>query len=153
MQPHADPICNSEGTHVHLQVMMGASVYDVATNLETLFYTEDLALPIDPWSEGWHPNISLDYPTLGIHSTQFTQPANEGRAGGDRDQGDLENANHISVFATGYGVDGIHDVHRKGSGNDGAILIDPLSPLAHGFFFRVVPDRHVLRRAAQGAMR
>jgi hypothetical protein len=40
----------------------------------------------------------------------------------------------------GYGPTGIHDVHRKGNNEDGAIVIDPLSPTSHVFFFRFDTD-------------
>ena len=47
----------------------------------------------------------------------------------------MANANHVSIFATGYGPGGAHLVHRNGGGNDGAIVLDPLAPKAHLFVF------------------
>jgi hypothetical protein len=44
---------------------------------------------------------------------------------------DLATVNHISIYATGYGPDGVHLVHRNGSGHDGLIVTRPLSAAAH----------------------
>ena len=137
VQPNTNRTCNSD-SHVHLQVSMGGATYDVATNLQTLYLEHDLPLPDGAWAEGWHPGDALDYPSLGLHAAMFTQPANEAALAAIV-TADLANANHISIFATGYGPDGVHDVHRK-SGADGAIIVDPLSPTAHGLFFRFSTD-------------
>ena len=138
VQPDTDKACNSD-SHVHLQVSAGGSIYDVATNLETLFLAHDLPLPDGAWAEGWHAGDSLDYSTLGFHSTQFTQPASEDALAAIV-TADLANANHVSIFATGYGPQGIHDIHYESGTNAGAIIIDPLSPTAHGLFFRFSTD-------------
>jgi hypothetical protein len=137
VQPYTSRSCNSD-SHVHLQVSAGGATYDVATNLQTLFAEQDLPLPGAAWAEGWHAGAPLNYPNIGLHSAMFTQPANEAALAAIV-TADLANANHISVYATGYGPDGVHDVHRK-SGYDGAIIIDPLSPTAHGLFFRFTTD-------------
>jgi hypothetical protein len=138
VQPDTNKSCNGD-SHVHLQVAMGGATYDVATNLQTLYVEHDLPLPGAAWAEGWHPGDSLDYPTLGLHSAMFTQPADEAALAAIV-TADLANTNHISVFATGYGPAGIHDIHRKSLGQDGAIIVDPLSPTAHGLFFRFDTD-------------
>jgi hypothetical protein len=137
VQPYTNRSCNSD-SHVHLQVSAGGAIYDVATNLQTLYAEHDLPLPGAAWAEGWHPGEPLNYPTIGLHSAMFTQPTNEAALAAIV-TADLTNANHVSIYATGYGPDGVHDVHRK-SGNDGAIIIDPLSPTAHGLFFRFTTD-------------
>jgi hypothetical protein len=48
----------------------------------------------------------------------------------------IANANHVSIYATGYGHTGAHLVHRQGAGQDGAIFIDPLGPKPYVFAFR-----------------
>jgi hypothetical protein len=48
---------------------------------------------------------------------------------------DLATANHVSVFATGYGPDGAHLVHRNGSNHDGMVVTDPLSTPSHARMF------------------
>jgi hypothetical protein len=128
--------CNGDSTHVHLQVKMNGSIYDVAVNADGNFDEGDLALPDGAWSEGWH-SVTLDYPTIGVHSTAFQSLGLS--ATGQKIEQELATANHISVFMQAYtGSDagsGGHDVHRYGSGHDGAIVIRPLDSVAHVLFF------------------
>jgi hypothetical protein len=59
--------------------------------------------------------------------------------------------NHISVYAAPYGPSGMHDVHRRGSHNDGAIVMDP--PVDEGALAALpVHHGHLLtkRRSARG---
>jgi hypothetical protein len=138
VQPYSNKTCNSD-SHVHLQVSVNGATYDVATNLQTNFHEADMALPGGAWSEGWHANMNLDYPTIGLHSPEFFTPASESALAAYVTT-DLENANHVAIFATGYGPTGVHDIHRRGNDEDGAIFIDPLSPTAHGLFFSFSTD-------------
>ena len=126
--------CNGDSTHVHLQVLMSNSVYDVAVNVDSLFAERDLPLPDAAWSEGWHTNDALDYASLGLHSTDFTQPASMS-ALAQQIETELANVNHISVFATGYGPSGAHLVHRQSGGRDGAVVLHPLASPAHALLF------------------
>jgi hypothetical protein len=127
--------CNADSNHVHLQVSSGGKTYDVAINTDSGFIAQkDIKLPGAAWSEGWHTNASLDYPTdLGLHSTDFTKGS---KAVLDQDmEGALATANHVSVFATPYSHSGVHLVHRQSKGHDGAVVTDPLSPTSHVFAF------------------
>jgi hypothetical protein len=128
--------CNGDSSHLHLQMMMNGNVYDVAVNLDTYYLEKDRGMPTsDAYAEGWHTSDNLDYPSIGVHSKDFTQPPSQ-QALTQLLEGALANANHLSIYATGYGPTGIHDVHRRGGGgNDGAIVIDPLSSTSHVFFF------------------
>jgi hypothetical protein len=134
--PSTEHNCNSDSTHVHLQVLMGGSVYDVAVNVDGLEAQLPHAMVAGPWSEGWHTmGDGLDYPTaLGIHSTAFATTSAQALMAA------LANVNHISVFATGYGPTGVHLVHRKGNGNDGAIVAHPTSATPYFFVFRFAAD-------------
>jgi hypothetical protein len=125
--------CNGDSSHLHLQIQAQGGIYDVAVNLDVEFTERDLALPDGPWQEGWHTGIGLDYVQLGLHSGDFTAISPSALA--DKLTAELAQANHISVFATGYGPTGVHDVHRNGGGRDGAIVIQPLSRPAHLLFF------------------
>jgi hypothetical protein len=79
--------------------------------------------------------MMLDYPqSLGLHTNSFA--ATNPSALAQKVESELAQANHVSIFATGYGPDGAHEVHRKGFGEDGAIVINPLSPKAHLILFR-----------------
>ena len=124
--------CNADSHHVHLQVSMHGAIYDVAVDVVdnsggAVFLDEkDLALPDGAWAEGWHPGDALSYVSLGLHASSFTAtPGLEGVL-----MSRLASANHVSIFATGYNSSGCHLVHYE-SGNDGAIVINPLSPTAH----------------------
>jgi len=131
--------CPSDPDHLHLQVKMKGSVYDVAINLDVLEGEADVKLPGIPFEEGWHP-MALDYVAdLGLHSTDITlATATPVR---NRVVAALAKANHISIFGTGYpGSDGAHIVHYKGRGLDGAIVVNPSAPTAHVIAFRFDND-------------
>ena len=132
--------CGTVDTHLRIQVRMGGNAYDCAINLDTLYVMKDAPMPGAAWSEGWHTGVHTDYTTaFGLHSSDFTQPASMSDLA-TLIETQLANANHISVYATGYGPDGIHDVHRKLTGSDGVIVIDPLSKPAHMIMFRFSTD-------------
>ena len=131
--------CNADSSHVHLQVRMKNAIYDVAidvtdgqTNVDDVHTaTRDQEMPTTtlPWTEGWHTGIGVDYVALGVHSTDLAlQTKSEMTA---TLMSDLATANHISIYATTYGSDGVHLVHRNAGGHDGLIVTEPLSIPAH----------------------
>ncbi len=131
--------CNDDDDHVHLQVSIAGQIYDVAIDVDSPTVedvhttTRDLVLPGAAWSEGWHPGGTLDFPTLGVHSTDLVLGTKASLVSDL--MSDLASVNHISVFATGYGVDGAHLVHRNGSGHDGMVVTEPLSTPSHARMF------------------
>ena len=137
--PEKGARCPSDLAHLHLQVRMNGANYDIAVNLDGFEGEIDAPLPGIPFAEGWHP-MNLDYAqNLGLHSTALnvTTPATI-RA---RVVAQLTNANHISVFGTGYpGSDGAHLIHRKATARDGALVINPLAAKAHVIAFRFATD-------------
>jgi hypothetical protein len=132
--------CNGDTSHVHLQVMMMGGIYDVAMNVDGLFYEMDMAMPSPPWSEAWHGGtIANDYPALGIHSTDFTMLGIA--MTGAEVEAELANANHVSIYGTGYGTTGMHDTHYEGHMNDGMVVINPQTPsVSHILFFDFTGD-------------
>ena len=131
--------CNADSNHVHLQIKIDGAIYDVAVDVDSPTVedvhtgTREVALPGDPWSEGWHVGGTVvDYPTLGVHAADLPLGTKSGLVA--EFMSDLASANHISVYATGYGSDGAHLVHRNGSGRDGLIVTQPLSTPAHARF-------------------
>lgn len=123
--------CNGDTAHIHLQVLMQSSVYDVAVNVDGLMAETTHAMVDGAWAEGWHAPSTLDYPTaLGVHAPAF---ANTNALALEQK---LASANHVSVFATGYGPDGAHLVHRNGGGHDGAVVLWPLSDSPELLVFR-----------------
>ena len=142
--PVNDHQCHGDAHHVHLQVKMMGEIYDIAVNVlsdqnssapQVYFLEHDAPLHDGAWQEGWHDGDMLDYAKdLGVHAGDFastpdTQLSSELETL-------LASANHVSIFGTGYtDSTGAHLIHRKGNGNDGAIVIDPLSPTAHYMLF------------------
>jgi hypothetical protein len=55
-------------------------------------------------------------------------------------EAELANANHVSVYGTGYGTTGMHDTHYEGHMNDGMVVINPQSPASHILFFDFAGD-------------
>jgi hypothetical protein len=122
--------CNADSDHVHLQVLMQNQVYDVAVNVHdntggnVSVLALDRPIPLGAWQEGWHAGAQLGYTTLDVQSGQFTSQSPTALT--SMLEQELAQANHLAVFATGYGPDGIHDVHyRDGLTSDGAVVINP----------------------------
>jgi hypothetical protein len=130
--------CNADSSHVHLQVRMSGAVYDVAIDVtdgmtgvdDVHSATFDIAMPVNtPWVEGWHTALNADYVAVGVHSTDL--PLQTKAALTSALMTDLATANHVSIYATTYGADGAHLVHRNGNGKDGFIVTQPLSNPSH----------------------
>ncbi len=131
--------CNADSSHVHLQVRMKNAIYDVAIDVtngmtgvdDVHTTTRDRAMPTTtlPWTEGWHTGIHVDYVALGVHSTDLALATKSEMT--TTLMSDLASANHISIYATTYGADGVHLVHRNSGGRDGLIVTEPLSVPAH----------------------
>lgn len=134
--PTGSHTCGGDNDHLHLQIAMQGATYDVAVNIadDVLFAEADAPLADGPWAESWKgTGTSFDIPqSLGLHSTDFGSVHDLAA----RVEALLANANHISVFATPYASSGIHLVHRNGHGNDGAIVLNPLSSRPHYLVFR-----------------
>lgn len=130
--------CGGDNDHLHLQVLVNTAVYDVAVNVGSSAMADVHSLTMDlslrPWVEGWHPGGAEDYPTLGVHSTQLPLETSVGALASEI-TADLATANHISIFAIGYGPTGVHDVHRNGFSHDGLIVTEPLSTPSHARLF------------------
>ena len=127
--------CQADNDHLHLQVRMNGDVYDVAVNVgengvdDVHSTTRELAMPGPAWQEGWHTGVSANYVTLGVHAADLPLATSAQLV--TAMMSDLATANHISVFATGYGNDGAHLVHRTVQSRDGLIVTQPLSRPAH----------------------
>jgi hypothetical protein len=134
--------CNGDSAHVHLQIEVGSSVYDVAVDVgksgdEVGWYQETLAVPGGAWSEGWHGSDGLGYGSLGLASSAFAtlDPATMATT----IESLVASTSKISIFCTGYtpGDNGCHDVHyQDGSSQDGAIVLDPTAATSPVLFFR-----------------
>ena len=139
--------CSNDSSHVHIEVTSGGKLYDVAVDIgtsssdETYIYESDsIQMPDGAWSEGWHGSDGLTYTSLGLTASQFVGATPSARTSGL--EAELANANHISIYCTGYSTDdGCHDVHyHSGGGNDGALVLNPLSATPHMIFSRFSTD-------------
>lgn len=141
--PPGESQCNGDDDHLHLQVRADDQIYDVAVNVrsdlggdpDVHYFTTPAQLTGPAWAEGWHPDLKLDYPaSLGVHADDFTPYTINVLA--QKVEGALSTANHVSIYGTGYGPDGMHKIHRDGYGRDGAIVLEPLSGDARYLLFR-----------------
>jgi hypothetical protein len=123
--------CNGDAHHLHLQIAMNGGTYDIAVNIAGVDVLErDGAMVGGPWTEGWNSNEPLDFPTsFGVHSSDFSSIDEQTLA--QHLESLLADVNHISVFATKYSTGGAHLIHRNGNGNDGALVLQPLSGAPH----------------------
>jgi hypothetical protein len=134
--------CNGDSSHVHLQVEVSGSVYDIAVDIGTApndevgMYQQAIALPDGAWSEGWHGDDTLSYKTLGLSSTSF--PVESPTAIANVVESLLDDTSEISIFCTGYSQgNGCHDVHYEdGTTNDGALVLNPSAASPTIVFFR-----------------
>lgn len=135
-----DNACHADSTHVHLQVEASGATFDIAVNVDGLEgETTAKALPGGAWSEGWHAGVDLDYPNdLALHAAALTTTGVSTVRTKVTEA--LASANHLTIYATGYGPDGAHLVHREGGGRDGAVVIDPLGPSPRVLAFRFDKD-------------
>jgi hypothetical protein len=141
--PGGSSKCNADSTHIHIQVLMGGDVYDVAVNVDGGFwYDSKFDLPDGTWSEGWHGSDGLNYVSLGAHSTDFAS-INQSSLVTTLETA-LASANHITAYGTTYtGSDsgtGIHDIHRQSTNKDGALFLDPTSATPRSLLFRFSTD-------------
>ncbi len=141
--PGSQHSCNADSDHVHLQILMKGAVYDVAVNVADstssstpVKFTEADAPGLNgQWEEGWHgTNVTFDYVSdLHVHSPSFGPVPLTELA--QKIETALAEANHISVYATAYGSDGVHLVHRNRTNEDGAVVVRPLSAAPHVLAF------------------
>jgi hypothetical protein len=130
--PPDHPTCPMpNGTHVVLQVTMNNQAYRMVINVlststdpHVWLGETDAPLAGEPWSEGWHPSIALDYvTTLGVTKSQFVESGE--LAAIARLEDALVIGAHVSVYATSSGGASAHLVHRNLTGQDGAVVINP----------------------------
>jgi len=137
VSPGATSGCNDDDAHVHLQVKLNGAVYDVAIDVtDGATHVDDVhtkaidaALPGPAWAEGFHTGVAVDYPTLGVHAADLPLLTKSQMIAAI--EGDVATANHVSIYATTYGGDGAHLVHRNGGKHDGLLVTQPLAAAAH----------------------
>lgn len=122
--------------HVVVQVATDAGVFRMVVNVLSSFGDPNVrfaavSAPLrgGAWAEGWHPGLTLDYPThLGLHSVDggFTPMPMAMLV--QRVADEIPIGQKISVFAESSGgtfSSSTHKIHRNGSSRDGALILDP----------------------------
>ena len=128
-----DATCPSDNDHVIVQIDSATGAYPVWINVESNLpttvdkvvrvATPTLALPFPAWSSGWHGGLSLDYPSLGLHSTISFMPMSIGSLGA-LIVSKVPVGARVSAYAYGFNtMDGAHKVHRNLGGDDGALVV------------------------------
>lgn len=121
--PSKTHVCSADRDHVHVQVKVQGSVYDVAVNTNGVAMVEkDIAsLPGGAWAEGWHRNAAVSYADdLGLHSNAFGAESNVSQQFMD----DLASASEVSVYGWPYSKGGIHLIHKsRKTPQDGAFVV------------------------------
>ncbi len=132
--PPNDHACaDLNSTHLVIQGEMNGDVdrmvVDVLSNQgspDVWFYELDAPLVGEPWAEGWHTDVPLDYATtLGLHSTQFTEMTETPLVTAITNE--LTLGAKVSIFATNGSTepDSAHLIHRNTTNQDGAIVLSP----------------------------
>lgn len=122
-------------THVVVQVLAGGAAYRMVVNVASTVAGVDPRvrfaevahpLPWPAWSEGFHADQQLDYEaTLSLHAdaAPFEPVASAELIA--RVVARVAVGARVSVYAQGSGGSSAHLVHRNGSHDDGAIVLDP----------------------------
>lgn len=121
--PSKTHVCSADKDHVHVQVKVQGSIYDVAVNTNGVAMVEkDIAsLPGGAWAEGWHRNASVSYANdLGLHATAFGAESNVSQ----QFMSDVAAGQSVSVYGWTYSKGGIHLIHKsRKTPQDGAFVV------------------------------
>ncbi len=123
------------GDHVVIQLRMDGGVQRLVVNVKSDYGDPRVAmgrvsapLPAPAYEEGWHPGVTLDYPTtLGVHADAGFELVDLEHAAA-RVYDAVTVGAPLSVYASSSGgsyAASAHKVHRNGAQNDGAIVVDP----------------------------
>ncbi len=125
-------------THVVLELSMQGQVQRLVVSVNGVAVDTASAALLGPaWAEGWHENVTLDYPSqLGVHSTDFKTVT--------LDEGVAFICEHMAIgakvsvyaYADGSKPSSAHQVHRNDNYPDGAIVVDPTSKSPTYLLFR-----------------
>lgn len=124
------------GDHVVVQVSSeDGGIYRMVVNVQSDFGDPEvrfaaIAAPLRGgfWDAGWHPGLTLDYPSdLQMHPDAGFIPISMGQLI-LRVADEITVGQRISVFADSSGgtySDSAHKIHRNGGGHDGALVLNP----------------------------
>ena len=125
-------------THAVLQLSIQGKVQRLVASVDGVALATKSAPLIGPaYAEGWHENVTLEYPTsLGVHSTDFTPVSLDGAVSFLCEH--LSIGAPVSVFAYSDGTEpsSAHEIHSNDNYPDGAIVVDPTSATPTYLLFR-----------------
>jgi hypothetical protein len=128
------PLPNND--HLVIQISIDGGVQRLVVNVQSSFGDPNIRfttltapLPAPGYDEGWHPNLALDYQSMGLHSDAGWEalPLEQVAA---RIYDAIPVGAPLSVYATSSGgatAASAHLIHRNGLQHDGAIVIGPTS--------------------------
>lgn len=131
VQPSDKQCTMFNSDHLVLEIEMQGAVYRAVVNVisdragdqRVRFKEQDAPLAV-PFAEGWHTDVTLDYPTdLDAHN--YTFEPYEMQPLIDKITALLTIGQPISVFTISSGGSSSHLVHRNRTNADGAIVINP----------------------------
>jgi hypothetical protein len=120
--------------HVVVQIKINGAIYRMVINVQSSFGTDlrvrfasiQHAAVGDPWSEGWHPGVALDYPSmLDMHVGNPAFVPYDMLPLADKIESEIDLGAKVSVYSWSSGGGSAHKVHRNGGNSDGAIVVDP----------------------------
>jgi len=131
--------------HVVVQVSTDGGIYRMVVNVKSDFGDPDvrfaaISAPLlgGAWADGWHPGLTLDYPSqLMMHADAGFTPTPMAQLI-ERVAAEIAVGQRISVFADSSGgmySDSTHKIHRNGNMRDGALIIDPEGALPRWLLF------------------
>lgn len=120
--------------HVVLQIKIDGAIYRMVINVQSTRGSDlrvrlasvDHAPVGEPWAEGWHPGVALDYASmLDIHAGDARFVPYEMLPLSEQIENAIDLGAKVSVYAWSSGGASAHKVHRNGGSADGAIVVDP----------------------------
>ena len=124
--------------HAVVQLSMLGQVQRLVVALDGVAVTSVAGPLVGPaFSEGWHPDVFLDYPTdLGAHSTDFTSVTMDEAVQFLCSALDLGEPVSVYAYSDGSAPSSAHQIHRNDNYPDGAIAVHPASAAPTYLLFR-----------------
>jgi len=134
VNPNTGSGCRGDDNHIHLQVRVNGGTEDIAVNIASTSGTPCRLPNPERDAGGRRLDRGLAHRPAARLREHPGRPLLE-LHGGDAIQltalvdNAVANANHVSIYTTGFDATGGHLIHRQGSNHDGAIVINRRRPI------------------------